>query len=90
MSTYFASNEHTSALLARLYVLAAVGLRVHPLIEQVKAIEAAHGRGYITPDEVADRQRISQETERRSALFLTPEEFRTLYGHDPQPDSRAA
>ena len=85
-----AANEHTAALLARLYVLAAVGLRVRPLIERAKAIEAAQQRGHLTPDEVADRQRISQETERRAALLLTPEEFRALYRHDPQADSRAA
>ena len=41
-------------------------------------------------DEVSDRQRISQETERRAALLLTPEEFRALYGHSPKPDSKAA
>ena len=85
-----AANEHTAALLARLYVLAAVGLRVRPLIQRAKAIEAAQKRGHLTPDEAADRQRISQETERRAALLLTPEEFRTLYGHEPQTDSRAA
>lgn len=85
-----AANEHTAALLARLYVLAAVGLRVRPLIERAKAIEAAQQRGHLTPDEVADRQRISQEAERRAALLLTPEEFRTLYGYDPKTDSKAA
>ena len=85
-----AANDHTAALLARLYVLAAVGLRVRPLIERAKAIEAAQQRGHLTPDEMADRQRISQETERRAALLLTPEEFRALYRHDPQADSRAA
>ena len=85
-----AANEYTAALLARLYVLAAVGLRVRPLIIRAKAIEAAQQRGHLTPDEVADRQRISQEAERRAALLLTPEEFRTLYRHDPQTDSQAA
>lgn len=85
-----AANDHTAALLARLYVLAAVGLRVRPLIERAKAIEAAQQRGHLTPDEVSDRQRISQETERRAALLLTPEEFRTLYGYDPKTDSKAA
>lgn len=84
------ANDHTAALLARLYVLAAVGLRVRPLIERAKAIEAAQQRGHLTPDEVADRQRISQETKRRAALLLTPEEFRTLYGYDPKPDRKAA
>lgn len=84
------ANDHTAALLARLYVLAAVGLRVRPLIQRAKAIEAAQQRGHLTPDEVADRQRISQEAERRAALFLTPEEFRALYGYDPKTDSRAA
>lgn len=84
------ANDHTAALLARLYVLAAVGLRVRPLIERAKAIEAAQQRGHLTPDEVSDRQRISQETERRAALLLTPEEFRTLYGYDPKTDSKAA
>jgi hypothetical protein len=78
------ANDHTAALLARLYVLAAVGLRVRPLILRAKAIEAAQQRGHLTPDEVADRQRISQETERRAALLLTAEEFRTLYGYDPK------
>lgn len=78
------ANEHTAALLARLYVLAAVGLRVRSLIQRAKAIEAAQQRGHLTPDEVSDRQRISQDTERRAALFLTPEEFRTLYGYAPQ------
>lgn len=85
-----AANEHTAALLARLYVLAAVGLRVRPLIQRAKAIEAAQHRGHLTPEEVADRQRISQEAERRAALLLTPEEFRALYRHDPQADSKAA
>ena len=84
------ANEHTAALLAQLYVLAAIGLRVRPLIERVKAIEAAQQRGHLTPEEVADRHRISQETERRAALLLTPEEFRTLYGYEPKTDSRAA
>lgn len=85
-----AANDHTAALLARLYVLAAVGLRVRPLIERAKAIEAAQQRGHLTPDEMADRQRISQEAERRAALLLTPEEFRSLYGYDPKTDSKAA
>ena len=85
-----AANDHTAALLARLYVLAAVGLRVRPLIARAKAIEAAQQRGHLTPDEVADRQRISQEAERRAALLLTSEEFRTLYGYTPKPDSKAA
>lgn len=85
-----AANDHTAALLARLYVLAAVGLRVRSLIKRVKAIEAAQKRGHLTPDEESDRQRISQDTERRAALFLTPEEFRALYGHDPKNDSKAA
>lgn len=84
------ANDHTAALLARLYVLAAVGLRVRPLIQRAKAIEAAQQRGHLTPDEIADRQRISQDTERRAALFLTLEEFRTLYGYDPKTDSKAA
>lgn len=84
-----AANAPTAALLARLYVLAAVGLRVRPLIERAKAIEAAQQRGHLTPDEMADRQRISQETERRAALLLTPEEFRTLYGYDPKTDRKA-
>ena len=84
------ANDHTAALLARLYVLAAVGLRVRPLVKRVKAIEAAHERGYLTTAEAAERYEISQEAERRAALFLTPEEFRALYRHDPQPDSRAA
>lgn len=85
-----AANDHTAALLARLYVLAAVGLRVRSLIQRAKAIEAAQQRGHLTPDEVSDRQRISQDTERRADLFLTPEEFRTLYGYDPKTDSKAA
>ena len=84
------ANDHTAALLARLYVLAAVGLRVRPLIQRAKAIEAAQKRGHLTPEEVTDRQRISQEAERRAVLFLTPEEFRTLYGYDPKKDSKAA
>lgn len=84
------ANDHTAALLARLYVLAAVGLRVRPLIQRAKAIEAAQQRGHLTPDEAADRQRISQEAERRAALLLTAEEFRTLYGYDPKTDSKAA
>ena len=85
-----AANEHTAALLARLYVLAAVGLRVRSLIKRAKVIENAQQRGHLTPGEVYDRQRISQEAERRAALLLTPEEFRALYGHEPQTDSRAA
>lgn len=84
------ANEHTEALLARLYVLTAVGLRVRSLIERVKAIEAAHGRGYLTIAEASERYEISQEEERKAALYLTPEEFRALYRHDPQTDSRAA
>ena len=85
-----ASNNHTAALLARLYVLAAVGVRVRSLIDRAKAIEAVHQRGYLTPDEVADRHQISQEAERKAALFLTPDEFRTLYGYDPKTESKAA
>lgn len=85
-----AANDHTAALLARLYVLAAVGLRVRHLIQRAKAIEAAQQRGHLTPDEIADRQRISQEAERRAALLLTAEEFRTLYGYDPKIDRKAA
>lgn len=84
------ANEHTAALLAKLSVLAAIGLSVRSLIERTKAIEAVHQRGYLTPDEVADRYQISQETERCAALFLTPEEFRALYRHDPQTDSKIA
>ena len=85
-----AANDHTAALLAQLHVLAAVGLRVRPLIQRAKAIEAAQQCGHFTPDEAADRRRISQETERRAALLLTPEEFRTLYGYDPKTDRKAA
>lgn len=85
-----AVNEHTAALLAQLYVLAAIGVSVRPLIERAKAIEAAQRRGYLTQEEVADRHQISQEAEHKAALILTPEEFRTLYGHDPQADSKAA
>ena len=85
-----AANDHTAALLARLYVLAAVGLRVRSLIKRAKAIEAAQERGHLTPEEESDRQRISQDTERRAALFLTLEEFRALYGHDPNNESKAA
>lgn len=84
------ANNHTAALLARLYVLAAVGVRVRSLIDRVKAIEAVHQRGYLTPDEVADRHQISQEAERKAALFLTPDEFYTLYGYDPKTESKAA
>lgn len=84
------ANDHTAALLARLYVLAAVGLRVRPLVQRAKAIEAAQQRGHLTPDEIADRQRISQEAERRAALLLTAEEFRTLYGYDPKAEIKAA
>lgn len=83
-------NDHTAALLARLYVLAAIGVSVRPFIDRAKAIEAAQRRGYLTPEEVADRHQISKEAERKAALTLTPEEFRTLYGHEPQTDSQAA
>ena len=84
------ANEHTAALLAKLSVLDSIGLSVRSLIDRTKAIEVAHQRGYLTPDEVAERYQISQETERRAALFLTPEEFRALYRHDPQTDSKIA
>lgn len=85
------ANEHTAAALAALYVLAAVGLRVRPLIAKMKAIQAAHEqRGHLLPDEVRERQRIADETERRAALFLTPDEFRALYGRDPQTDRKRA
>lgn len=86
-----AANEHTAAVLAQLYVLSAVGLRVRPLIVQLKAIEQAQKkRGHILPEEVGKRAQIEKEAERRAALFLTPDEFRTLYGHEPKPDERAA
>ena len=84
------ANEHTAALLAKLSVLDSIGLSVRSLIDRTKAIEVAHQRGYLTPDEVAERYQISQETERRAALFLTPEEFRALYRNDPQTDSKIA
>ena len=86
-----AANEHTAAVLAQLYVLSAVGLRVRHLIVQLKAIEQAHGqRGHILPEEVEKRAQIEKEAERRAALFLTPGEFLTLYGHEPKPDEKAA
>ena len=70
---------------------AAVGLRVRPLIVQLKAIEQAHRqRGHILPEEVEKRAQIEKEAERRAALFLTPGEFLTLYGHEPKPDEKAA
>ena len=85
------ANEHTAAVLAQLYVLSAVGLRVRHLIVQLKAIEQAHGqRGHILPEEVEKRAQIEKEAERRAALFLTPDEFRTLYRHDLNPDEKAA
>lgn len=85
------ANEHTAAVLAQLYVLSAVGLRVRPFIVQLKAIEQAQSqRGYILPEEVEKRAQIRKEAERRAALFLTPYEFRALYGHDPKPDRKAA
>lgn len=84
------ANDHTAALLARLYVLAAVGLRVRPLILRAKAIEAAQQRGHLTPDEIADRLRISQETKRRAALLLTPDEFGALYGRETKGAGMAA
>lgn len=84
-------NEHTAAVLAQLYVLSAVGLRVRPLIVQLKAIEQAHRqRGHILPEEVEKRAQIRKEAERRAALFLTSYEFRALYGHDPKPDRKSA
>ena len=85
-----ASNDHTAALLAQLYALAAVGISVRSLIGRAKTIWDAHGRGYLTQEEVADRYQIIQEAKRKAALFLTPEEFRTLYGYDPKKDSKAA
>lgn len=86
-----ANNEHTAAVLAQLYVLSAVGLRVRPLILQLKAIEQVHEqRGHILPEEVEKRAQIEKEAERRAALFLTLEEFRALYGHDPKPGRKAA
>lgn len=85
------ANEHTAAVMAQLYVLSAVGLRVRPFIVQLKAIEQAHRkRGYILPEEVEKRAQIRKEAERRAALFLTPYEFRALYGHEPEPDRKAA
>lgn len=85
------ANDHTAAVLAQLYVLSAVGLRVRPLILQLKAIEQAHEqRGHILPEEVEKRAQIEKEAERRAALFLTLEEFRALYGHDPKPGRKAA
>lgn len=85
------ANEHTAAVLAQLYVLSAVCLRVRPLIVQLKAIEQAHRqRGHILPEEAEKRAQIEKETERRAALFLTPDEFRTLYGHEPKPGEKAA
>lgn len=85
------ANEHTAAVMAQLYVLSAVGLRVRPLIVQIKAIEQAHRqRGHILPEEAEKRAQIEKEAERRAALFLTPDEFRTLYGRDPKPGEKAA
>ena len=84
------NNEHTAALLARLYALAAVGISVRSLIGRAKAIEDASGRGYLTTAEASERYEISQEAECKAALLLTPEEFRALYRHEPQTDSRAA
>ena len=84
-------NNHTAAVLAQLYVLSAVGLRVRHLIAQLKAIEEAHkGRGYILQEEQEKRRQIEKEAEKRAALFLTPEEFWTLYGYTPGTTAKAA
>ena len=85
------ANEHTAAVLARLYVLSAVGLRVRPLIVRLKAIDQAHKeRGHILPEDMEQRAEIDREARRRAALLLTPEEFRALYGCDPTADNKAA
>lgn len=84
-------NECTAAVLAQLYALSAVGVRVRALIVQLKALEQAHElRGHILPEEAERRAKIAQEAERRAALLLTPDEFGALYGRAPQGASMAA
>ena len=84
-------NERTAAVLAQLYVLSAVGVRVRALIVQLKALEQAHElRGHILPEEAERRARIAQEAERRAALLLTPDEFGALYGRVPKGAGMAA
>ncbi len=71
------------ALRARLYALNALGVEVYDLMEIA---------GNIPPESVGERsatscaleaiQRLSSTADRRAAAVLTPDEFRTLYGHD--------
>lgn len=77
------SQNPLDALRARLYALNALGVEVHDLM----TLSAS-----ISPESVGERsatscaleaiQRLSSTADRRAAEVLTPDEFRTLYGHD--------
>ena len=79
------SKTPLDALRARLYALNALGVEVYDLM----ALGAS-----IPPESVGERsatscaleaiQRLGSTADRRAAEVLTPDEFRTLYGHDPK------
>ena len=78
-------KKHLDALRARLYALNALGVDVYDLMTLAASISPESvGERSVTSCALETVQRLSSTADRRAAEVLTPDEFRTLYGHDPK------
>ncbi len=78
-------KNHLDALRARLYALNALGVEVYDLMTLAASISPESvGERSATSCALEAIQRLSSTADRRAAEVLTPDEFRTLYGHDPK------
>lgn len=78
-------KNHLDALRARLYALNALGVDVYDLMTLAASISPESvGERSATSCALEAIQRLSSAADCRAAEVLTPEEFRTLYGHDPK------
>lgn len=79
------SKNPLDALRARLYALNALGVEVYDLMTLAASISPESvGERSATSCALEAIQRLSSTADRRAAEVLTPDEFRTLYGHDPK------
>nr|DAH90502.1 MAG TPA: Large polyvalent protein associated domain 29 [Bacteriophage sp.] len=78
-------KNHLDALRARLYALNALGVEVYDLMTLAASVPPESvGERSATSCALEAIQRLSSTADRRAAEALTPDEFRTLYGHDPK------
>ena len=78
-------KNQLDALRARLYALNALGVDVDDLMTLAASISPESvGERSATSCALEAIQRLSSTADRRAAAVLTPDEFRTLYGHDPK------